>query len=58
MWQLKKKQNSKIALEFQNLIQTKIKIRDLFSIFKNIENKWKDSFFKGNLEDATDQRSA
>ena len=55
---IKKKQNSKIALEFQSLIQTKMKIWDLFSIFKNIENKWKDSFFKGNLEDATDQRSA
>ena len=28
-----------------------MKIWDLLSIFKRIENKWKDSFFKGNLGD-------
>ena len=36
---LKGKQNSKIAFEFQNLIQTKMKIRDLFSVLKKTENK-------------------
>ena len=55
---LKGKQNSKIAFEFQILIQTKMKIRDLFSIFKKAENKWKDLLFKRNLGDTTYQRSA
>ena len=52
--------NLKIKFEFKirNSIETKTKIWVLGSIFWKIENKWKDSFFKGSLGDVTDQRSA
>ena len=53
----KKRQNSKIAFEFQNSIKKKIKIRDLISIFWKIENRWRDLFYKRNLGDLTDQIS-
>ena len=32
-----------------------MKIRDLLSIFKKIENKWKDLFFNGNLGDWSEE---
>ena len=35
-----------------------MKIQDLLSILKKIENKGKDSFFKSNLGNMTDQKSA
>ena len=54
---LKGKENSKFAFEFQNFIKTKINIRDWFSIFRKIETRWKDLFFKDNLVDLTDQIS-